>query len=405
MTRSVGASYAAVTAPSDPVAPDSSIPVSATFTNDGDYTVQQAKPSLRTPKGWTVQATGPAAVTLAPGQSATENWTVGVPVGAQGTTADLTASLISGQAGRTVGSMSAETTVTVKPALAVSSSQALAGAGGSGTATLTVTSNLPGPANLSYDTSAPAGITVTPDNGTVTVPPQGASATVQVQAASGQSPGAYPVFLSLKFTDQGHTYALSPTQIPVAVPYASISAAYDNVGITDDSDTAPGNFPGDGASYSEQQLTALGLAPGATATLSGVPVTWPDVPAGEPDNVVASGQTVALSGQGTTLALLGAGDFGSASGTGTVIYTDGTTQSFSLTLADWYANQATPGTTVVATTSSWNGRTPPHAVSIYGATVPLEAGKTVAAVTLPDVSSSASNNVNAMHIFAMNVGG
>jgi beta-glucosidase len=405
VTRSLGARYAAITAPSDPVAPDSSIPVSATFTNDGDYTVHQAEPSLHMPDGWTARASGPATVTLAPGQSVTEDWSVGVPVGAQGTTADITASLISGQAGPTVGSMSAETSVTVKPALTVSASQALAAAGGSGTATLTVTSNLPGPVDLRYTTSAPTGITVVPDHGTVTVPSQGATATVQVQAASGQSPGSYPVPLSLQFTDQRHTYGLSPTVIPVAVPYASVPAAYDNVGITDDSDTAPGNFAGDGSSYSEQLLTAQGLAPGATVTLGGVPVTWPDVPAGEPDNVVASGQTVVLSGQGTTLALLGAADFGSASGTGTVIYTDGTTQSFSLTLADWYANQATAGTTLVATTSSWNGVTPGHPVSVYGATVPLEAGKTVAAVTLPDVSSSASDNVNAMHIFAMNVAG
>jgi len=37
-----------------------------------------------------------------------------------------------------------------------------------------------------------------------------------------------------------------------------------------------------------------------------VQITWPDVAPGQPDNVVADGQTVAVSGTGTTLGEVGA---------------------------------------------------------------------------------------------------
>ncbi|HEX6520857.1 MAG TPA: dTDP-4-dehydrorhamnose 3,5-epimerase family protein, partial [Streptosporangiaceae bacterium] len=47
----------------------------------------------------------------------------------------------------------------------------------------------------------------------------------------------------------------------------------------------------------------------------------------DPDNVVTGGQTVALSGSGTDLGFLGASQNGTASGTVTVHYTDGSSQS------------------------------------------------------------------------------
>ena len=76
-------------------------------------------------------------------------------------------------------------------------------------------------------------------------------------------------------------------------------------------------------------------------------------------------------------------------------------------MADWYNNAAVAGDEVATTTSSWNFSSStqmPHPVSIYFASVPLAAGKTVASVTLPTVSSGVGNGVNAMHIFAMAIG-
>jgi beta-glucosidase len=194
----------------------------------------------------------------------------------------------------------------------------------------------------------------------------------------------------------------------VGAPYSSLAAAYDNVGISDNSTPSTADFDGTGDSFSAQALAAgtpNALTSGAAATIGGTSFTWPA--AGTADNVIADGQIIDLSGSGTDLGFLGASGFGSASGTGTITYTDGTTQSYSLSMADWYNNAATSGGEIATTTTSWNftsSTQTTHPVSVYFASVPLAAGKTVASVTLPTVSSGAANNENAMHIFGLAVG-
>ncbi|HEV3290798.1 MAG TPA: hypothetical protein VG123_17585, partial [Streptosporangiaceae bacterium] len=71
------------------------------------------------------------------------------------------------------------------------------------------------------------------------------------------------------------------------------------------------------------------------------------------------------------------------------------------------AAEAGDGAQVADTTSSWNfasSTQTSHPVSVYFASVPLAAGKTVASVTLPTISSGVGNGVNAMHIFAIATG-
>jgi beta-glucosidase len=193
-------------------------------------------------------------------------------------------------------------------------------------------------------------------------------------------------------------------------PYSSLAAAYDNVGITDNSNPAPGNFDGTGDSFSAQALAAgtpTPLTAGGQVEFGGTTFTWPSVASGTADNVVADGQIIDLTGSGTDLGFLGAAGFGQANGTGTITYTDGTTQQFSLALADWYNNAPVSGDQIATTTTSWNfssSTQTDHPVSIYFASVPLAAGKTVASVTLPTVSAGAGNGTNAMHIFAMAIG-
>ena len=65
---------------------------------------------------------------------------------------------------------------------------------------------------------------------------------------------------------------------------ASLSAAFYNVGITDDSNTTIGNLDGAGSSFSAQALATDGAMPGATVTIGGVPFTWPNVASGDNDN-------------------------------------------------------------------------------------------------------------------------
>jgi hypothetical protein len=192
-------------------------------------------------------------------------------------------------------------------------------------------------------------------------------------------------------------------------PYSSLAAAYDNVGITDNSDPALGNFDGTGESFSAEGLAAgtpSPLAAGGQATFGGTTFTWPSA-VGSADDVVADGQTIDLTGSGSDLGFLGAAGFGEATGTGTIAYTDGTTQQFSLAMPDWYNNAAVSGDQIATTTTTWNfssSTQTDHPVSIYFASVPLEAGKTVASVTLPTVSAGVGSGINAMHIFAMAIG-
>jgi len=208
-----------------------------------------------------------------------------------------------------------------------------------------------------------------------------------------------------------HIFAMATgTGTPtMGAPYSSLSAAYDNAGISDNSDPAAADFDGTGESFSSEALAAgtpTSLTPGGQATIGGTTFTWPSA-VGAPDNVIADGQLIDISGSGTDLGFLGSGAFGAASGTGTITYTDGTTQTFGLAMADWYNNAPVSGDEIATTTTSWNFSSSTqvqHPVSIYFASVPLDPGKVVASVTLPTVGSGIGNGINAMHIFSMAIG-
>ncbi len=187
----------------------------------------------------------------------------------------------------------------------------------------------------------------------------------------------------------------------VKIAYAGLAAAYDTVGVSDDADQAAGNLDGVGYSFSAQSLASVGVTPGATVTSGSASFTWPDVPAGRPDAVTTAGQVISLSGTGSSLSLLTVGTNGTQSGDVTVTYTDGTTSTSKVTVADWYSNAAVDGCTLVVTSPHWNrppGSTDPadHQVSLYAAAVPLTSGKQISSVTLPSNPQ--------LHVFATSVG-
>jgi len=250
----------------------------------------------------------------------------------------------------------------------------------------------------------PAPVTVAPGQ-TVT---RGFQVTPPANAQPGTSTLTARVTFPNGFYGGNSGLVEASTTVPVAAAY--LAATFDNTGISDNSDVSAANYDGVGDSFSAQALAAgtpAPLTPGGHVTVGGTTFTWPDVASGTPDNVVAAGQTINLSGSGTDLGFLGAAAFGSANGTGTITYTDGTTQSFTISFADWYNNAPVAGSQIATTTTSWNftnSTQTTHPVSVYFSSVPLQAGKTVASVTLPTVSSSAGDNVNAMHIFAIAVG-
>jgi hypothetical protein len=266
-----------------------------------------------------------------------------------------------------------------------------------------VKSNLAGPAVVSYAASPPAGITVTPARGSVTIPPSGGTITLGAQAAGGESPGTYEVPMSFSVDGQ----ALGPGQLQVTVPQASVAAAFGNTGISDDTDTGAASFDGNGASYSAQALASAGVTPGAGLSFDGIGFTWPDVAAGQPDNVVADGQAIDISGQGSELGILDSSTYGVSSGTGTITYTDGSAQSFSLTVDDWYkAAPAGSNAVIVAPYRNTPGNVQDqNVVNVFEQSIPLQAGKTVAAVTLPDISAAAADGTTTLHVFAIGIGG
>jgi beta-glucosidase len=498
--RTVGARYATLSAPAT-VTPGSPASVTATLVNDGDYAMPRAQFALQVPAGWT--ASRPAPVTVAPGQTVTEHFTVTAPADAQPGNSTLQVEIRS-TAGWQPSVVKASATVTVPYSSLVAaynntgisdnsdvaaadydgvgdsySAQALAagaptpltpggqvtvggttltwpsaaagtpdnvvtagqtvalsgsgtdlgflGASQNGTASGTVTVNYTDGSSQSFNlnmadwyANSPAvgnQLLTTTSSWNFTSSTQTAHpvsiyfASVPLEAGKTVASVTLPVLSNAGGTTAMHIFSMGiGTGTPTTgAAYSSLAAAYDNVGITDNANPAPGNFDGTGESFSAQALAAATPTPltaGGQATVGGTTFTWPTA-VGTPDDVIADGQTIDLSGSGTDLGFLGAGAFGAASGTGTITYTDGTTQSYSLAMADWYNNAPVSGDEVAATTTSWNfssSTQTPHPVSIYFASVPLEAGKTVASVTLPTVSASAGDEINALHVFAVAIG-
>jgi hypothetical protein len=208
---------------------------------------------------------------------------------------------------------------------------------------------------------------------------------------------------------QATTYKTLGGKVQIGLPggstssYANLAASYNDVGITADGNTAPGNFDGGNASFSETALTNAGAGPGASVNASGLTFTFPNVAAGSADNTVAEGQRIALSGSKSTLGFLVSASYGPASGTGTVSYTDGSTLSFTLTSPDWFSTSP-PSGGALAVSSAYQNRqgntTYAGSGNIFSVTVALNSGKQLASVTLPPGSALAAGTA-ALHVFAI----
>jgi beta-galactosidase GanA len=299
------------------------------------------------------------------------------------------------------------------PTLAAVPSTALA------TSSFTVTDTLRNPGttplrSASLSLTAPSSAwTVAPSSpvpaGTV-APGQSATATFTVTApSSGLSAGANSLLATADY-DGAQTLINTAT---VNVPASSLAATYNNEGVTDDSNPDPSSgfigFDGEGTSLSAEGLAADAITPGAAVSAGGVTFTWPSAPSGQPDNTMAEGQTIAVSGSGSELGFLAAANNSTESGTGTIYYTDGSTQAFTLDVGNfWYASGASgnPSNTQVAAINYANYPTGSsgHTVYLFEQNVALQAGKSIEAVTLPSLGSVAGYNP-ALHVFALGVGG
>jgi len=188
-----------------------------------------------------------------------------------------------------------------------------------------------------------------------------------------------------------------------------VQADANNVGISADGVAGVGVFDM-GNSYSAASLQAHGIVAGQAITAGGVTFDWPDAAPGQPDNVVAQGQVItpATPVSGTVLSVLGAADHGATQGTGSVVYSDGTTQSFTLGLSDWTLDggrTARPSygngiAAILPYRNTGQGGRETVQTYIFYAAIPLRGGQVITRVTLP-----VTTGPGRLHLFALAVTG
>lgn len=282
--------------------------------------------------------------------------------------------------------------------------------------------------------------------GTYSVAASGNTATVNLAAPS---PGthtlyAYSCDAGANISDST-AYAFTAAGDP-NVGYSSLSSAYDNIAISTSTTTSgSANADGNGYSLPESDLEAQGWTPGGTVTVDGAKLALPDFGTGKADNVVAANQTIDVGQTGNALVFLALATYGSnpspaysaypgdltapmipqgaptagvdctivdvspsdcVEPTGTLTYTDGSgatsTQTYYLNAPDWING---PESVAVTTLPHWATPTGLQAIAtkVYAFAVPLNPGKTLSSVTLPDVSNRALTHVPGLHILAMGV--
>jgi hypothetical protein len=292
-----------------------------------------------------------------------------------------------------------------RPYLSTSTPDPYPAAGASVTVTATVGN--PGPTPLpdaevtlltpsGWSTGGPVSL------GTV-LPGSTAKTTFTVTPPASQSPGA------ATFTAVATARGLTPLvgTAEAETPYGSLAAAFNDVGVSADTDTGAADLDGSGYSFSATALANAGVTPGSAVTAGGLSFTWPSAAAGSPDNAVASGQEISVNASGKELGFLDTSTYGPAAGAGTIVYANGTTQAFTLDAPDWYGGP--PSGTSAAITMAY--RNEPgnakdnHPVYVYEQSVPLDSAALVAGVVLPDVSQGVSAGSPALHVFAIAIGG
>jgi hypothetical protein len=205
-----------------------------------------------------------------------------------------------------------------------------------------------------------------------------------------------------------HDWVLRAEGMPVGAH--PLTTYFDNVGIVADRQQAACLFDRDNHCFSAQALALGGLPPGSSVPLNQGPFTW-NPPIGEPDNVVAAGQTVAIIPalpSATSLNMIGAATSGPVHGTLMLTYTDGMTATASVDVSDWtltsggLPEQLERGNTIVAGTpyrDNSDGSFEHVRTYLFGVSIQLDPRRTLAHVRLPVLDQTAS--APHLHIFAM----
>src|SRR5690606_26679581 len=166
-------------------------------------------------------------------------------------------------------------------------------------------------------------------------------------------------------------------------PPGGVERFYDNEGISDDSEPDGADLDGDGRSLSAQTLAAAGWGPGDAVTLHGTELRMPDTRPGEPDNAVADGQRVRLSGAVRAVTFLAAATGGDATGTGKIVYRDGS-EEYSVTTPDWETGSLATKAVALPYANTPDGPTGEQ-VRLYAVTVPVDPDRKPTGIELPSI--------------------
>ncbi|CAF1293888.1 unnamed protein product [Didymodactylos carnosus] len=161
-----------------------------------------------------------------------------------------------------------------------------------------------------------------------------------------------------------------------------------------------GNYDGQRTSYSAETLQNYNITPGSYFIHSGFQFTWPNVPAGQPNNVETMGQSIACNGiSASALGIIGSAEQGASFGPLVIQYTDGTNQSNNLSFTDWTNSNPPAGTQDIVSSGvryECPGGTCTNStvvVCLFLVTFTLDSSRSLQAITLP-------NNTH-LHIFAL----
>ncbi|MGW8433833.1 GDSL-type esterase/lipase family protein [Nocardiopsis sp. NPDC055551] len=189
-----------------------------------------------------------------------------------------------------------------------------------------------------------------------------------------------------------------------ALPLASL---LDRTGVSEDGDADGGDLDGAGNSLSARTLESAGWLPGGEVTLLDTELRLPAYGEGRPDHMVAEGQRLALTDVPTrmdsvTFLATGTRTDGTGAdvrGVGSVVYTDGEEHKFDLVVPEWVAGPAGDAalTLPYANFSTGFGQDAIGSVRLYARSIPLDPGREVDHVVMPEVADPRAN----MHVFSV----
>ncbi|WP_433379174.1 GH92 family glycosyl hydrolase [Actinoplanes sp. CA-142083] len=234
-----------------------------------------------------------------------------------------------------------------------------------------------------------------------------------VYGVSGSHTYAKPGFYQASVTVTDGTSQDSATVgVDVAyVPENGLVAAFDTVCIGDEGVLAA-NCDAKNWAYSRAALAAGGVTQGKATPVPGTALrfTLPATPAGQPDDAIGNGKTIALDlpADAKSISFIGAGTQGNQSTTGTAKFSDGSTATIPIQMSDWTLGgnpNGTPsyGNIIVARTAyRLLGTSRDGAQPFLFATAPYQIpeGKTLVSVTLPTQSGD-PGSAGRIHVFAV----